>query len=301
MDLTTAMKLFVRVVETGSLTQAGRELVLAPSSVTRQINALEDELGVRLLHRTTRRVSPTEPGRLYYQDAKRILAQIEQAHQDIAAHRSKPAGLLRVTAPITLGHRRIAPLLGGFMRKYPEIRVHLTLTDSMSDLVEERMDVAIRVGTHEGANLVARKLISMRRALCASPAYLKKAGKPRTPSDLPAHQCITFDYGPGSELWYLIDKRGKAQEIALSSRLHTTSTDAIHEAVLAGVGICVLPHWMVEADLKRGRLVELLPEYRADLSPEPDQWIHAMYFHRNPAPKVRVFIDYLVEALATVP
>ena len=295
MDHFAAMQVFVRVVEAGGLSAAGRALGLAPSTVTRRINELEAALGVRLLQRTTRTLSLTEAGETYFERAREIMGAVEEATLAVAARRGVASGILRGTVPASLARRHMAPAAADFMAQFPSVKVAMTVTDRVVDLVGEGMDLAIRVGRLEDSSLLARKVGEARRLLCASPAYLKRAGKPATPADLAEHACLTFRDHPGRALWRF-RKAGRRADMRVSGPLVANDGETLVAAAAAGLGLVLLPAWLVGAEIGDGALVELLPDY----APDPPRTPLQAVFPPGPySPvKVRAFIDFLAARFA---
>lgn len=299
MDRLLELEVYVQVVHAGSFTAAGRGLGLSPSAVSKQIGRLEYRLGVRLLNRTTRKVSMTEEGAAFFEHAKRIIADLDEAEQALSHLRGAPRGLLRVNMPVTIGHLILAPLIPEFLRRYPDVEVDLTLNDRLVDLVEEGMDLGIRIGALKDSSLIARKLAPSRRAVCAAPSYLERAGTPRRPADLAGHNCLVYTYRTWRNDWPF---RGSEGGETVPETVHVTGSfsanngEVLRQAALGGSGIIMLPIWQVRDDLMAGRLVELLPDYS---SPGAD--IHAVYPQtRYLAPRVRAFVDYLALEFAAM-
>jgi DNA-binding transcriptional LysR family regulator len=291
------MKTFRRVVELGSFTAAARDLSLSNAGVSKHVAELEAELGVTLLTRTTRKLTLTETGRAYFERCQRILDDIAEAEIATAALQAAPRGLLRVTVPMSFGLLHIAPAIAGFMERYPDLRVDLQLNDRVVDLVEEGLDVALRVRTVlEDSTLIVRRLCVSRRALCASPSYLKKHGAPAKPEDLVYHRCLTFGLSPTPNEWRFETTSGTVGA-HVESTLIATNSLALREAALRGAGIALIPTFVIGPDLKSGTLTRLLPE----IEPAP-QTLFALYPPaRHLAPKVRVFLDFLVELFGIAP
>ncbi len=295
MDTIGGMRIFSRVVEAGSFSAAGRQLGAAPSSVSRQINELENDLGARLFHRTTRKLSLTEAGQLYYERASRILIDVDEAKLALSEIGGAPSGILRVTVAASLARLHIMPALADFQSTFPAVKVAVSVTDRMVDLVQEGFDLAIRVGRPRDSSLVARKIGSGRRIVCASPAYLKKAGTPQVPADLANHNCLTFRTNPGSNVWSFRLGKGTLN-VRVSGSLFADDGESLVAAAMAGLGLILLPAWLVGVELGEGRLLEVLPEFQIIPKDTP---LYALYPHqRHLPPKVRVFIDFLVERFA---
>ncbi|WP_028465289.1 MULTISPECIES: LysR family transcriptional regulator [Nisaea] len=296
MDTLTAMKVFCSVVENDSLAGASRTLNVSPSVVSKQLSGLEDRLGVRLLNRTTRRVSLTEVGSAYYERCKRILADVDEAEIAVSQAHSAPRGLLKLTAPTTFAHRHVAPHLPEFLDRYPEVEVQLLVNDRVVDLVDEGIDLAIRIAQLKDSSLIARKLAVNHRMLVASPDYLKKWGQPATPDQLSDHSLIT--YAPGNPIndWhFMIDNQQKI--LRAKGTLAMNNGDSVLQTVLAGGGLAMLAAFMAGEHVKSGKLVTLLEEYVREDVP-----IYAVYpSGRHLSPKVRAFVDFLVDLYNPTP
>ncbi len=283
MDRLRAMQVFVRIVEAGSLTGAAAALGMSGPAVVRSLAALERAIGVRLLQRTTRRSSLTDEGREYYERCKRVLAQVEEADTSMSARRSEPHGRLRITAPATYGRMHVAPIVNAFIAKYPQVEVELLLLDRVVDLVEEGLDAAVRIGELPDSTLVARALGETRRVVCAAPAYLRRAGTPKTPADLQAHRCIVFSGLAAANEWSFGAKR---QRVAVRPVLRTNQVDAALDACIRGLGCGQFLSYQVDAALREGTLKRLLKEYEPPALP-----IHIVYPHARPSSNVRAFIE----------
>jgi DNA-binding transcriptional LysR family regulator len=293
------MRLFTKVVDLGSFSEAGRQLDLDQSSISRQVSALEDQLGVRLLNRTTRRLALTEAGQLYYERANSILGEIEEANQAVLQLSATPRGTLRVTVPVVLGRMHVAVALPGFLAQFPELRVDLTLTDHELDLLEEGADLAIRMGEPGGSTLIVRKLAENPWIIVGSPDYLARNGVLERPEDLMHHNCITRRprVGGGFE-WEFIGK-GQVHRVKVDGNMVTNNPEALRAAALGGLGLTRLSSWTVGKDLQSGALRRVLEDY-AVTPMGAEGPIYAVYPHnRHLSAKVRVFVDYLVEWLAT--
>lgn len=290
MDNLAAMQVFVRVVETGGLSAAGRAMALAPSSISRRISELEAGLGVTLLHRTTRKLSLTEAGQTYYERTRDIVQAVEDANLAVTEKRGEPSGILRMTVPASVARRHVAPAVATFQMQYPKVRVVMRVTDRMVDLVEEGLDVAIRIGQLEDSSLIARKLGEGRRLVCASPAYLKRAGEPGRPEQLSDHACLTLRTHPGSNPWRF-RKGGQVTEIRATGPFFADDGETLVAAACAGLGLILMPEWLVGLEIRSGRLEEVLSDYAAAPETTP---LYAVY---PPGPyvaaKVRAFVDFL--------
>ncbi|MBR0695377.1 LysR substrate-binding domain-containing protein [Bradyrhizobium lablabi] len=291
MDQLAAMATFVRAVDTGSLSAAARSLSSSLTSVSRQISALEEHFGTRLLLRTTRQLALTDDGRLLYERAKLILGEVKEVEAALSRDRHQPSGRIRVSSPSLMGRLVIAPLLAEFLRRYPALSVELLLVDRPVDMVEEDIHLALRVGRLRDSQLVARRLADLRMIVCASPDYLARRGVPDTPHDLAAHDCLVFSDTPGRAEWRFADDTKAGRKIRITGRLWMNSLDALVGAAKEGAGIVRVPSWQVEGDLATGRLRCLLADYEP--SPTPLNLIFQP--SRLASPKIRAFVDYLVE------
>jgi DNA-binding transcriptional LysR family regulator len=295
MDSLAGMRLFMRVVQAGSFSAAGRQIGLSPASVFRAINALEDMLGARLLNRSSRKLTLTEAGELYSAKLEQILGEIDDTHAEVTQLQLAPRGTLRIHTRVSLGIHHLAPLLPVFLAQYAELKIDLRLSDTPIDLAEENIDVDIRVGEVTGSSFLIQKLGSSPRLLCASPAYLARHAPVRLPEDLKIHNCLTFRSDENQPMWRFL--RGtELTELRISGSLQADHGDVLREAALAGLGVVLLPAWSVEADLLAGRLVPLLLEYEAT----PFGFDHDLYVvthkARHRSLKVRLFLSFLVKA-----
>jgi len=298
MDMLASLEAFITVVEEGGFAPAGRKLALATSSVTRQIDGLEKVLGTQLLTRSTRSVALTAAGHVYFEHAVRILNDLEYANQEARDQTGEPRGVLRISLPVSFSRLHIAPLLTPFSRRYPLISLDLTFTDEVVDLVEKRLDLTVRLGKVDSPNLIARKLLSQRRCVCASPDYLSAQGSPAVPADLENHNCLIFSYSSGKTKWYF---KGKSQvAIDVKGTLKCNNSEILREAVLSGYGIALLPDWLIDKDIQEGKLIRLLPDWRAEVNDgEDDSAIYALYHPtRRNTKKVKVFVDFLMAHLS---
>ncbi|MBV9860578.1 MAG: LysR family transcriptional regulator [Alphaproteobacteria bacterium] len=294
MDKFASITAFVRVAETGGFTAAARRLNVSTTTVSEQVQALENELGVRLLHRTTRQVSLTEVGRDYLERCSQILHELEEADAAAGALQLTPRGLLRI-----YGHqgvnRFIAPVITGFLTRYPEVSIDLCTGDTMVDLVQERFDLAIMPASPPDSTLVRRRLAGWRHVLCCSPAYLENHPAPRSPADLAGHNCLLYTYSIFGSDWHFLDAGGNPVVVRVSGDLITTSIAVMREAAVAGLGLWMCPPYIVSDLLASEALVPLLPDYG-----RPEMEIVALYPHRrHMTAKVRAFIDMLVDRFAT--
>jgi len=290
------MSIFARTVAAGSLSAAARELGVSTAAVSRKLASLESRLGVRLLNRTTRRISLTDEGVRYLEACQRILAEVEEADAEVSAGRAEPQGILRVGVPAAFGHLHIAPLIPEFARRYPRIQLSLSLSDRAFNVLEEGFDVAVRIAELHDSSLAARKLAPNRRVVCASPAYLRKRGTPQTPEDLVHHDCLTAN--EFHMTWEYQDPAGRRGAVRVTGRYACDNWEVLREWALAGLGIALKSTWDVRRHLEDGSLVQLLPGYTFG----GDVAIWAVYPHRRYLPaKTRVFIDYLAAAFGPEP
>jgi DNA-binding transcriptional LysR family regulator len=289
MDMFAAIGAFVAVVDEGGFAPAARRVGQAASSFTRHVDALEATLGVTLLNRSTRRISLTAAGEAYYPQAVQILAGLEEAHRSLRERDGPPRGLLRVSLPSSFARMHVSPFLPRFMAEYPGVELDLLMGDEVVNLVERRIDVAVRLGQLDSSSLIARRLAPHRRIVCASPAYLAKRGMPETPGDLADHACLTFAFADGERRWRF------------------TQGEALKEAAMAGFGVVMLPTWLVGEEIAQGGLQPLLGAWHADIgrlgaAPWNEGGIHALYLpDRKESPKVRVFVDFLLERFGSPP
>jgi len=298
LDRITGLEVFTKVAGAGSFSAAGRALGLSQTMVTKHVAALEARLGVKLFHRSTRRLSITEAGRSYLEASERILAELDAADAAVAAERVEPRGLLRLNAPVTFGARQIAPLLAEFARSHPLVTVELGLNDRLVDLAEEGWDLVIRIGSLSDSSLIARRIAPFRTVLCAAPAYLKARGRPRTVQNLAEHNCLGYTLSrlTGADRW-MFGARGEVT-VEVSGNLRANNGDALRAAAIAGQGLIYQPSFVVADELRAGTLVALT----LDQPTIEFGGIYAVYLpDRNPAAKVRAFIDFIAARFAPEP
>jgi DNA-binding transcriptional LysR family regulator len=295
MDRFHLMQLFVRIVEAGSFSAVAREMNMIQPTVSKQLTALEEKLGVRLLNRTTRKLSLTEAGREYHERCKRILDDVQDLESEVSELQNRPTGTLRVNAPVAFGQLYLVPLSFQFRRKYPGLAIDASLNDRYIDLIQEGIDVAIRFGELEDSQLVARHVGSSARICVASPAYLQARGRPRVPVDLKSHNCITYTYLFGNE--WRFDGPGGSQPVRVFGDYRANSGLTIRAAALEGIGIANVPAFVVREDVESGRLVQVLAEY----GPAPVR-ISAVYpSARLLSRKVKLFVDYMQQEFLKIP
>ena len=290
------MSVFSKVVATGSLSAAARDLGGSTAVVSRRLAALEARLGVRLVNRTTRRLALTDEGASYLDACTRILGEIEDADAAAAARRVEPQGVLKVALPASFGHKHIAPLIPPFAARFPKIQLALSLSDRTVNMIEEGYDLAIRIGELEDSSLAARKLAPNRRVVCASPGYLKLHDAPRAPADLQQHNCLTTNDLHMN--WEYKGPDGKRGSVRVAGHYACDNWEVLREWAMAGLGVALKSTWDVRRQLEEGFLVPLLPGYDFGT----DVAIYAIYPHRRYLPaKTRVFIDYLAESFGPEP
>jgi DNA-binding transcriptional LysR family regulator len=294
MDKFQEMRAFAAVVDAGSFVGATDALGVSKAAVSRYVNDLESRLGVRLLHRTTRKLSLTEEGDVFYVRCKTLLGDLDEAEAEITSRSGQASGWLKINAPVTFGVLHLAPLWGQFRERHPKVSLDVTLADRVVDLVEEGYDLAVRVARMADSSLITRKLSTTRAVLCASPKYLKRAGRPRHPSELAGHAVLAYSYWSGGDDWQFEGPEG-AVSVKIHPTIRTNSGDTCRAGALQHQGIVLQPTFLIGGDLASGALVELMPEYRL-----PELGIYAVYPSRkHVAPKVRLLIDFLVESFKT--
>jgi DNA-binding transcriptional LysR family regulator len=293
MDRLTSLTAFVRVVDSGGFSAAGRKLNMSTTMVSNHVQALEERLGVRLLNRTTRKVSLTEVGQAYYDRCTQILSDIEQADDIAGATQSTPRGTLRIHS-----HTHVVPFIAqvvaDFLKTYAEASVDHSIGERDVDLIDEGFDLAVRMVPPPDSSLIVRRLATWRHVLCCSPSYLEKHGRPEQLSDLSARNCIRHANYPFGDEWHFVDRKGAPATVKVSGNLVTNSGETLRQAALQGVGVTLAAGFLVRDDLDAGRLVRLLPEYRT-----VEITMNAVYPHRHHlSAKVRTFIDMLVRHAA---
>jgi DNA-binding transcriptional LysR family regulator len=296
MDAPIGMRAFVNVVDHQSFSGAADALGLTPSAVSKLVTKLEERLGVRLLNRTTRRLALTSEGDVYFARARRILADIEDAEAEVAKSRGSPRGHLHVNTNSGFGVHQLAPALPEFLLRYPDIELELSITDRIVDLVAGQADMTIRAGRIEDTSLTARKIADFKRTICAAPSYLARCGVPRTPADLAKHSCIAMAFQTPSH--WMFRARDGLHEVKIAPRLTTDNAEAALRLATEGAGIVRLGDVMVAEPIRRGLLVPLL----SDVHHSPPLPLAALYVAgRHRLPKVRVFLDFLVERFGSSP
>ncbi len=296
MDRFLEMQTFTTVVDVGSFVKAAETLALSKAAVSRYVADLEARLGVRLLHRTTRRLSLTEEGQVFYARSKELLSGVAEAEAEITSRSVNASGLLRINAPVTFGILHLAPLWGAFRSRYPNVSLDVTLADRVVDLVEEGYDMAIRIATLPSSTLISKRLASTRVVLCASPQYLQAHGVPQHPAELSQHAVMAYSYWSGGDEWRFDGPQGPVS-VMTQPCLRTNSGDTCRAAALAHQGIILQPTFLVGADLAAGRLVELMPDYHST-----ELGVYAIYPSRKHVPpKVRALVDFLASHFSDHP
>ncbi|MES2151660.1 MAG: LysR family transcriptional regulator [Pseudomonadota bacterium] len=297
MDRLRALEVFVEVVRKNGFARAAEALDTSPANVTRIVGDLEAHLGTRLLNRTSRKMSLTESGDALYERAKAIVEDMAEVEAIASSSSMKPRGLLRINAPLSFGVLHLAPLWAGFMARYPEVELEVSLIDRVVDIVEEGFDMAVRISRSGSTTHAARKLATSHNIACAAPAYLARHGSPQVPDDLKRHNCIVYSYNPSAGDWQFSDAQGRPHPVRVGGALHTNNGDTARAAALAGAGIIWQPTFLIGADLRAGRLVRVMPAFSL-----PDIDVLAVYpSRRHLSAKVRAMIDFLADAFANAP
>lgn len=296
MDRLRAMEAFVRVVEKGGFTAAAEDLRLSRAMVSKHVQDLEAHLGARLLNRTTRKLSLTEAGRVYYDRSTQLLAELAETEEAVGELQVKPRGRLKASSPVSFGSLHLAAVIADYMAAHPDVAVELTLNDRIVDLVEEGYDVAVRIARLADSSLIARRLAPCRFVVCASRGYLKRHGQPQHPADLAQHNCLGYSYSAASDEWRFDGPDGSTS-VQLKGTLQANNGDALCAAAVAGAGIAILPTFITGSDMISGRLIPILTPYQI-----PEAAIYAVYpSSRHLSPKVRSFVDFLVRRFGDHP
>jgi DNA-binding transcriptional LysR family regulator len=290
-DQLSEMRAFVRAIERGTFAGAAGDLRLTPSAVSKLIARLEARLGVRLVNRTTRKLSLTPEGETYFQSGRQLVHALDGLEQEVAASASRPRGLLRVNTPVSLGVHHLAPALSEFHRRYPDVRVNLSLTDRFVDFYAEQIDVAVRMGPLSDSRLMSRKIAEIEAVLSASPRYVEEFGIPKTAADLVHHRCIVFT-APGRDRWPFRTADGSLQHVEVAATFASDSLQCILQLALEGGGIARLADFLVADSIRAGKLVQLLVGQHVA---EPASVFAVFAPGTQRIPKVRVFLDFLVE------
>jgi len=296
MDRLLCMRVFARVVEAESYTQAAEKLGMSRSAVSKRVSQLESELGVRLLNRTTRRVLPTEVGLAYYDRCMRILLEAREADQLVQRLSAAPQGSLTVNAPVSFGTLHLGSAIAEFAAQHHDLDLNIILTDRFTNLVEERYDVAIRVAKQIEPGLIAERISPVRIVLVASPSYLERVGVPVTPTDLANHNCLHYTYLASRDIWHFVGPDG-GHRLRVSGGFASNNGDILHQAALGGLGIAHLPTFFVHRELESGELQLVLPDYRL-----PEYSLFAVYLpNRQPSAIVRLLVEYLRDRFGPEP
>lgn len=292
MDLFASMKMYVAVVDGGSFSAAAEQLGISRAMASKQIFQLEEHLGTRLLNRTTRKLSMTETGRVFYERSVQIMGDVDEAEQVAGQMTRRPQGVLRVTIPLSYGQHRLAGILGDYAQAYPQVQLDISLSDRKLDLIEDGLDVAIRIGAMAQSDLIARKIGSERSVVCASPAYLARHGAPCTPAELSHHACLGYTLSGSAAQWQLEGPAGPVS-VSVSGPIKADNGDILRLAALQGAGILFQPHFIVGDDIAAGKLVRVLPQWQS-----AELGVHAVYPSRKHlSAKVRTFVDFVAAAL----
>jgi DNA-binding transcriptional LysR family regulator len=297
MDKFEDLQAFVSVVESGSFTSAADRLGVAKSAISRRVSALEERLGVQLLRRTTRVLNITETGRSFYDHSARILADLEEAEAAVQQQHGELSGTLRVALPLSFGVRHMCKPIAAFSKLHPKVEFDLDLNDRRVDLVEEGVDVALRIGRLRDSSYIARRLFDVKAVVCASPHYLKSHGAPMSPRDLPKHRCLVYSNLADPTRWAYEDRQGNRQTVEVNAVLTASSGDFLANAAAHGLGLVIQPTFIASEGIRRGTLVPVLTEYQWPISPA-----YAIYPPtRHLSYRVRTFIDFLAERFSGTP
>jgi DNA-binding transcriptional LysR family regulator len=291
-----AIRIFAKVVENHGFTAAGRELGLSRSAVSKYVTQLEDSLGAQLLNRSTRFVSPTETGAAFYDRSIAILADLNEAERDVAELQGEPRGSIRLNAPMSFGTIHLASAIADFIAAYPEVRVETVLNDRFIDPVQEGFDLTIRIADLPDSSLIARKIAPAKRILCAAPDYLRDKGAPSHPVDLKYHSCLHYGYLPTGNTWRFEGDKGR-HSVLINGVLCSNNGEFLMASAVKGLGIALLPSFIVGAELQAGRLVSVLTDYQM-----PEIAIYAIYPpNRHLSAKIRLLIDFLAARFGDTP
>lgn len=292
MNLQT-LDIFLEVMKQLSFTEVAKVRNVAPSSISRTISNLEAELEIKLFQRSTRKLTPTEAGNIYFERVSLALGELEAAEQIAKDITNEPRGTLRVTASTVFGQMHIVPMLPMLLDKFPALKIELILTDAYIDLIEERIDIGIRLGTLQDSTYICRKLRDMEYYICASPDYIKQFGKPAEPMDIQQHNCLLFPRDGYNTNWLFMNQNKQVAEVPINGNCTITNSDAIKQCTLSGIGLSLLPDWLVQEDIEKNLLVKLFENYEVTAT-DYDSGIWLLYPSRNYIPlKTQVFIDHL--------
>jgi len=291
------MDTFIRVVETGSISAAADRIGVAKSAVSRRLKELEEHLGVELFHRTTRRLNLTDTGREFYHQSVRILADVYEAELSTSQSHATLKGRLKVAVPSSFGLMHMGPAINDFLLSHPLIEFDLDFNDRIVDIMQEGFDLAVRIARLPDSSLIARRLAPVRQVLCASPSYLEKMGTPKSPNELIDHQCLVYSLTRDNEQWSFLNEQGEAIKVGIHSYLKTSSGDYLRCAAVDGLGVALLPTFIVFDELEQGRLLPLLSNYKNSV-------LHAYAIYpqtRHLSQRVRTFVDFLIKRFEGTP
>jgi len=297
MDKFEDIQAFIAVVDAGSFTAAADRLGSAKSAVSRRVSALEERLGVQLLHRTTRVLNLTETGRSFYEHGTRILADLEEAEAAVQQEHGELRGMLRLALPLSFGVRHMCGPIATFSKQHPKVRFDLDLDDRRVNLIEDNFDVALRIGRLTDSSLIARRLFDVRAVVCGSPHYLNVHGAPKSPADLDDHQCLVYSNLADPHKWEYEDRNGNRNTVKVDSVMSASSGDFLTNAAAHGMGLVMQPTFIASAAIRSGKLIPVLTDYAWPISPA-----YAVYPPtRHLSYRVRAFIDFLVDKFAGIP
>ena len=288
-----SLRVFARIIELGSITSGGRDLRMTPAVASKRIKELEKHLGVRLFNRTTRSLTPTGVGRVFYKEAKKVLASIDNAENAISQFSDTPRGVIRITTPLGFGRRVIAPLVPSFVDKFPGTEIRMRLSDRKVDILAEELDMAFFIGTPPDSNLKLRKIADCKRILCASPEYLSRMGTPSFPDDIidGLHNCLLLRYPRSPEYFWTVKTNNGSQKLNVSGKYDADDNDVLTKWALLGHGIINKPRFEIEDYIKNGKLIEVLPS-----TPPIASIIGCLYPHKKlQDPKMIYFMDYIIK------
>ncbi|MNL00471.1 HTH-type transcriptional regulator DmlR [compost metagenome] len=296
-----ALRLFVAVLDHGSFSEVARREGLAPSSISRQIQLMEQALSQQLLYRHTRAVTPTEAGRVLGDHARLVLVQLEEAEQALQEQQSEPSGLVRINAPVVFGERHLTPWLGQLCARYPKLQLDIQQTDSYVAPLQEGADLLFRIGPLHDSSMQARVLAPQRFQVAASPAYLDRRGTPQHPDDLAKHQCLAYKGVSGLQRWFFREGQQQWTPYSVKGPITGNHADTLTQAAEQGLGLVMFPSWLIGEAVRNGRLVPVLRNYQVSNSLEPQQIAVLWPGSRRLSVKVRTVIDYFVECFGEVP
>lgn len=297
MNLQT-LSIFLEVMQQLSFTEVAHARNVAPSSISRTISNLEVELGIKLFQRSTRKLTATEAGRTYFERVSSALGELKEAEQVAKDISNEPRGTLRVTVPTVFGSMYIVPMLPSFLEAFPELKIELIMSDAYSDLIEERIDIAIRLGTLQDSSYISRKIKGMTFYICANPDYLKQSNHPETPDDLQQHNCLLFPRsGYSTTKWLFRDSDKKLTEVSINGNCIITNSESIKQSTLSGMGISLLPDWLVQKEIENGELVNLYEDYKVTAT-DFNSAVWLLYPSRDYLPlKTKTFSEYLMDKI----